>query len=262
MMMPSSLSYLSVLLVISVVLMSVNAIASELPSLSVDLHKSNSNSINRDLSDNEVSNRIRFLQARFERGTLHAQLWQYGWLAGFSTAVASRTYAVASEEDAPQRFDAAVGIFTSLSGVLSVALKPLPASFSAKKLRAMPGATADQRRIKLQYGEQLLMASAQEAKRRRGWTIQGVFLLEQLLAGLAIGIIDDRPKDGLLTAVSGMIASELFTFTMPTKSIVDLNVYANTAFSDKVISKQVAPSARRQFFLTPHARGIRVAYFF
>jgi len=250
--------------------MSANAIASELPSLSVDLHKSISNSINRDLSrdlsrdmsDDEVSNRLRFLQARFERGTLHAQLWQYGWLAGFSTAVASRTYTVASEEDTPQRFDAAVGIFTSLSGVLSVAFKPLPASFSAKKLRAMPGATADQRRVKLQYGEQLLMASAQEAKRRRGWTIQGVFLLEQLLAGLAIGIIDDRPKDGLLTAVSGMIASELFTFTMPTKSIVDLNIYSNTAFSDKAISQQVAPSARRPFFIAPHARGIRVAYFF
>jgi len=65
-------------------------------------------------------------------------------------------------------------------------VKPLPSSSAAAKLSAMSDATAEQRKIKLEYGEQLLIASASEAKRRRGWTIQGVFLLEQLFAGLAI----------------------------------------------------------------------------
>jgi len=202
-----------------------------------------------------------FIQSRFDQGKLHAQLWQYGWLSGFSATVASRLYIVANEDDTPERFDATIGIFTALSGVLSVALKPLPSSSAAAKLRAMPEATTDQRRIKLQYGEQLLMASAHEAKRRRGWTIQSVFLLEQLIAGLAIGMIDNRPKDGLKTAVTGMLASELFTFTMPTKSISDLNTYSKNLFKNMPTS----PSSKRLFLnphITPQARGIQMIYFF
>ncbi len=243
---------------------SVHAVAGERPGLSLDLRASITKhiSLNKDMRDDEVAKRIRFLQTRFDHGTRHAQIWQYAWLAGFSAAVASRTYIVASEHEAPQRFDAAVGVLTSLSGVLSVALKPLPASFSAAKLRAMPDATEAQRRVKLHYGEQLLIASATEAKRRRGWTIQGVFLLEQVLAGLAIGLIDDRPRDGLITAISGMIASELFTFTMPTKSILDLNVYSKTSFGDNAMPHPPMPTTRRQFFLAPHALGIRMAYVF
>jgi len=238
------LNNLRMLMIVTVIAIGTSAIANELPSFSIDMN------------DEEISARIEFIQSRFEQGKLHAQLWQYGWLAGFSASVASRAYTVASEGDSPERFDAAVGIFTSLSGVLSLALKPLPSSSAASKLNLMPATTADQRKTKLQYGEQLLTVSAAEAKRRRGWTIQGVFLLEQLLAGLAIGMVDDRLKDGLKTAVLGMLASEIFTFTMPTQSITDLEAYSSNAFRNNS-----TPVASRNFFLVPYAQGIRVVYF-
>ncbi len=242
----SMLNNLRALIVVIVIAIGTRAIASELPSFSIDM------------SDEEVSTRIEFIQSRFDQGRWHAQLWQYGWLAGFSASVASRAYTVATEGDTPERFDAAIGLFTSLSGVLSLALKPLPSSSAASKLSLMSATTADQRKIKLQYAEQLLTISANEAKRRRGWTIQGVFLLEQLLAGFAIGVIDDRPRDGLKTAVLGMLASELFTFTMPMQSITDLAVYSRRSFNNN----NSTPVSSRPFFLTPYVQGIRIVYFF
>jgi len=238
------LNTLRVLMMVTAITVCTSAIASELPSFSIDM------------SDEDISTRIEFIQSRFDQGKLHAQLWQYGWLAGFSASVASRTYIVASEDDTPERFDAAVGIFTSLSGVLSLALKPLPSSSAASKLSLMSETTAEQRKIKLQYAEQLLTVSAAEAKRRRGWTIQGVFLLEQIIAGLAIGIIDDRPSDGLKAAVLGMLASELFTFTMPTQSITDVEAYSSNLFKDNA-----TPVSSQPFFIAPHGQGIRMVYF-
>lgn len=233
------------ILMISTVTMCASAFASESPITSVNM------------SEDEISNRINFIQSRFDQGNLHAQLWQYGWLSGFSASIAARTYIVTTEDESPARFDAAAGIFTSLSGVLSLILKPLPSSFAASKLNVMLETTAEQRRIKLQYAEQLLTASANEAKRRRGWAIQGVFFLEQLLAGLAIAVIDDRPKDALKIATMGMLASEIFTFTMPTQSITDLEEYSNQSFRHKPLLM-----SKKRWLLMPHSLGVSMRYFF
>lgn len=210
------------------------------------------------MNEDEISNRIKFIQSRFDQGKLHAQLWQYGWLGGFSTSVASRIYTATTTDESQKRFDAAAGILTSLSGVLSLTFKPLPSSFAASKLSIMPETTAEQRRTKLKYAEQLLMTSANEAKRRRGWAIQGVFLLEQLLVGLAIAVIDDRPEDAVKIATMGMLASEIFTFTMPTKSITDLEEYSSRSFKHNNSPLR----SKKRWLLTPHALGIGMKYVF
>lgn len=210
-------------------------------------------------SDDEVITRLSFIQNRFKKGSLHAQLWQYGWLGGFSTSLAARSY-VAATGKGDNRFDATVGIFTSLSAVMSLTLNPLPSSFAVSELAKLPENTPEQRLKKLKYAEWLLDASAKEAKRRRGWKIQGVFLLEQLLAGLAIGLIDNRPSDGLKTAAIGMLASEIFTFTMPTNAITDYEAYSNASFiSQKKITKR---TKNINLLLLPKLGGIKLVYLF
>lgn len=216
-----------------------------------------SSKLSLNMSNSEITQRLNDIQSRFEQGKLHAQIWQYGWLAGFSASVAARTYIASADSDKNKRFDAGVGIFTSLSGLLSLTFKPLPSATATSKLNALPESTAEQRRSKLKYAEQLLRASANEVTRRRDWPIQGVFLLEQLLAGLAIGIIDDRPKDGLKTAALGMLASEIFTFTMPTRARADYNTYTKNTFEPKL-----ARNSRQQYFFFPHVRGFRMIYLF
>ena len=205
-------------------------------------------------TDNDVSQRIDWIESRFSQGDFHAKAWQYGWATVFSASVLTRSYIVGSDKDANKQFDAGVGIFTSMSGLLSVMLKPLPSSNASALLSAMPEDTLEQRYKKLNKAEQLLKSSAFEAKRRRGWKIQAVFLAEQLLAGFAIGVIDDRPKDGLKVATLGILASELFTFTVPLHSIGDWDVYENGTYS--------ATNKGSNLFLFPHPRGIQIALFF
>ena len=212
------------------------------------------NSRSLELTNKNVSQRIDWIESRFNRGAFHAKAWQYGWTTVFSASVLTRSYIVGSDKDANKQFDAGVGIFTSMSGLLSVMLKPLPSSNASALLSAMPEDTQEQRYKKLNKAEQLLKSSAFEEKRRRGWKIQAVFLAEQLLAGLAIGVVDDRPKDGLKVATLGMLASELFTFTAPVQSISDWDAYANGTFS--VTNKS------SNLFLFPHPRGVQMALFF
>lgn len=205
------------------------------------------------LSDQEIRERIKWIEARFKLGDIHAKTWQYGWTTAFSSSILLRSYTLGFGDNANERFDAGVGIFTSTSGLLSVLLKPLPSAQASLTLHAMPIATPEQRVDKLRKAEQLLEASAMEVERRRGWKIQSVFLLEQLVAGLAIGVIDNRPLDGLKFAGIGLLASELFTFTVPTKSAGDWKSYR---------LGHSKPGGISNLFFHPHPRGLNMVYVF
>jgi len=207
-----------------------------------------------ELTDKDVNQRINWIESRFSQGDFHAKAWQYSWNTVFSASVLTRAYIVGSNKDANKQFDAGVGIFTSMSGLLSVVLRPLPSSNASALLSAMPENTSEQRHKKLNKAEQLLKSSAFEEKRRWGWKIQTVFLAEQLLAGLAIGVVDDRPKDGLKVATLGILASELFTLTVPVQSISDWEAYENGTFS--MMNKG------SKLLLFPHPMGIQIALFF
>jgi hypothetical protein len=205
------------------------------------------------LTEQEVHDRIKWIESRFRQGDMHAKTWQYGWTTAFSASILRRSYTLGTGDNSDERFDAGVGILTSSSGLLSVLLKPLPSAHASSTLFAMPEATPEQRLQKLRKAEQLLEESAMEIERRRGWKIQGVFLLEQLLAGLAIGIADDRPEDGLKFAGMGLLASELFTFTTPTQSVNDWNTYR---------LGHSTPRKTSNLFFIPHPRGIDLVYLF
>jgi len=73
------------------------------------------------------------------------------------------------------------------------------------------------------------------------------------LAGLAIGVVDDRPLDGLKFAGIGLLASELFTFTVPTKSEDDWKSYRLGHLKPREVSK---------LFFLPHPRGLHMVYVF
>jgi len=45
------------------------------------------------LGDNEVSQRIEFIQLHLEKGSQHAKYWYYGWLGFFSFRKPSETFA-------------------------------------------------------------------------------------------------------------------------------------------------------------------------
>lgn len=79
----------------------------------------------QELSDKEVSQRIDWIKSRFNQSDFHAKAWQYGWTTIFSTSVLTRSYIVGSDKEKNKQFDAAVGIFTSMSGLLSVMLNLL-----------------------------------------------------------------------------------------------------------------------------------------
>ena len=213
----------------------------------------NSHLNNTQLSDQEIRDRIKWIESRFKLGDMHAKTWQYGWTTVFSSSILRRSYTLSFDDNANEQFDAGVGIFTSTSGLLSVLLKPLPSAQASSALYVMPMATPEQRMDKLRKAEQLLEASAMEVNRRRGWRIQSVFLLEQLLAGLAIGVIDNRPLDGLKFAGIGLLASELFTFTVPTKSVGDWKSYR---------LGHLKPGGLSKLFFHPHPRGLNMVYVF
>ena len=117
-----------------------------------------------DLGDTEVRDRLGYIQRSFDAGQNAADLWQYGWLTGYSAATVGQLAIYSNSNDERQRQDMLVGAVTTMLGAGGQIVFPLEAGRFAVRLRAMPADTPEARRVKLAAVEGYLRkAAAQES---------------------------------------------------------------------------------------------------
>lgn len=183
------------------------------------------------------------------RGAQQADLWQAGWTGVYAGSLAVNAWQASEASDGDGRFDARVGVVKSALalGAMLRNRQPHPAAY--RELQA--GEEDD-----IVRARQLLQSVAEEERRRRGWEARLGSLAVNAVAGLVIGVSDDRPDDGALNFATGVLISELQLRTQPGQAMATMNRFqpATVSFGDMHLEGELA------FLVGPNQLGVALRY--
>ena len=178
------------------------------------------------LGDEEISQRLRFIEQRLDDGRRHASYWQHGWSGFYAISGALQGASAIRTDDGDNRANSIVGATKSALALTTQLLQPLNARLGADEIRAMPGDSRADRLNQLGRGEDLLRQNAGRAGERTMWKTHLTSLAVNLAGGAAIWAFGDG-KDALISVASGIAFSELSIWTQPGRAITDLEDYEN-----------------------------------
>ncbi len=167
--------------------------------------------------------------------------------------------------DAGTRIDMAVGAAASTLGVIPLGVLPFPARTAPRDLARVPAGSPDERRRKLAFAEQLLEATAKDAKLRRSWVNHATSISVAVGVGLVLGVGYGRPRSGLLSALGGIALSEVQIWTMPTAAISDFAAYQKLDIEPDTslpAASSKASFSPMGFSLGPHPGGFSISGWF
>lgn len=178
------------------------------------------------LGDEEISQRLHFIEQRLDDGRRHANYWQLGWSGFYAVSGAVQGASAIRTDDGDNRANYIVGATKSALALTTQLLRPLGARLGADEIRAMPGESRVDRLRQLGRGEDLLRQNAERAGERTMWKTHLTSLAVNLAGGAAIWAFGDS-KDALISVASGIAFSELAIWTQPGRAITDLEDYKN-----------------------------------
>jgi len=229
----------------------------------------------RALSDDQVKERLNFIENALSSAQPRAKTWWYGWIAGYSAgAVVMGSLAAVHWKDVksdpqtgqqvPDRGfaeDMLVGSATFALGVGGLLIDPFVPAYGPDKFRVMPESTPEECRLKLQKAEELLRECARREKDGRGWLTHLLNLGANAAAGLVTVLAFDRPwSDGLLTFATGEAISLLNIYTQPRRAIRDLENYEIRYLGKQGASFQ--PPGERRFYFGLNPGGFSLGFRF
>jgi len=183
------------------------------------------------LSDEQVKERLGFLEKALVSAQPRAKLWWYGWIAGYSAgALLQGTLAAVNwdkkGEDKDFAEDMLVGGATCALGAGGLLISPFVPAYGPTGLQSMPEGTPEERRAKLLRVEELMRGCARREKEGRGWLTHGLNLGVNVAAGLVTVLVFDRHwSEGLVTLAISESVSLLNIFSQPRRAQRDLKNY-------------------------------------
>ena len=229
------------------------------------------------LPDEQVKERLGFIENALRSAQPRARTWWYGWIAGYSAgAIVQGSLAIAHWSDvksdknfpnAPKvrdrRFaeDMLVGSATFALGVGGLLIGPFLPATSVKKLQVFPEATPEERRSKLLQAEELLRRCARREKDGRGLGTHLLNIGANAAAGLVTTLAFHRKwHEGLITFAAGETVSLVNIYTQPRRAIRDLKDYEAGSFKRQEAFFTEPP--RRQWEIGLSPGGFSVAFRF
>ncbi|MDH4262218.1 MAG: hypothetical protein OEV78_04135 [Spirochaetia bacterium] len=191
----------------------------------------------KNLSDQEVNERIQFINSSLKTGETGSRIWYWSFLGLYSAGTITQLslyFAAPSIEPVDLvkrehfRQDMMMGTITTAIGVLSLAISPMPSMYARNAIESMPDDTMEDRIAKLKKSEKLLAESSKWEKESNSLLMHGLNFGLNLSAGLIIWLAFHRTIiDGLVTFAPGFLIGEIQLFTQPTKAVKDWNNYEN-----------------------------------
>jgi hypothetical protein len=120
-------------------------------------------------SDDEIVERLAFMESRLDRATPRATLWWSGWYYGYMAITVGQAGFALAVKDRGLRIDTAVGAAFSSVGVVGLGAFEFPPLHASARLAALPARTPEERRKKLARAERLLEACARSEALGRSW---------------------------------------------------------------------------------------------
>ena len=210
--------------------------------------------------DSVITERIQLIQNMLDKGRSNANLWWYGWLAGYSAAtVAQGAVFIMSDEKATKQ-DMALGAATTLLGAAGQLLTPNEPGRAAERLRQIAEGNAEARRQKLKDAEELLRISALREKAGRSWKIHAITGAVNVSSGLITWLGFKRDLwAGVQNFALNTIITETQIWTQPTKAIKDYQSYCRRY---KKGEEQVYLKHHIGLFLSASPGGIKLKIVF
>lgn len=159
----------------------------------------------------------RTLWPAFTKSQRQARLWQYGWTGFYGGTLSYDLYRSDHASAHKDRYDARVGMATSVLGLVGLWREPLPYSPAREALLKLQTDRHLSRAERARRSLPLLIQVANQEAARQSWTRRIAPFVVNLAAGLAIGVGDHRPGDGALQFGLGMAVAELQIRTQPTQ---------------------------------------------
>jgi hypothetical protein len=213
------------------------------------------------LNDEELTRRIDFIQDRLDEGKLNATRWQYSWLyinGAIAFAQLGMSIDQTDSDEKNERYDNIVGGIAGLLATGDLILNPLNSWNASAKLQNLPQTTGEEKKVKLQFGEQLLKDCADREIYGRSWQTHALAGLVSVIGGAAIALDkeddDYRYGDGAFFFASSMLVAEIQIFTMPTRAIKDWEDYSSMLFDDS--RAQVKESPEMDYFISATPKGL------
>jgi len=193
-------------------------------------------------SEEQVKERLGFIENALDKGQPRARTWFYGWLGAYSVGTAvqwglSRAHwndlkPADDSPDAPMVHDRGfaqdmlVGGGTTALGVIGLLIDPFLPAQGARKLKPLPESTPDERLAKLARAEEILRQCAERERAGQGFATHLLNIGVNAAAGIVTAAAFKRPwTDGLLTFAAGEAVSLVNIYTQPRRAIHDWQNY-------------------------------------
>ena len=122
------------------------------------------------LSDEQIEQRIAFIDHRLDERETHSVLWQYGWLAVNGGGGIASGVQAGFDDGNDRVFDILEAVKSGI-GVTYLVLSPMPGWRGSAPIRDMPKATRADRLARLRRAEEMLREAAEHARRRKYWGV-------------------------------------------------------------------------------------------
>ncbi len=177
------------------------------------------------LSDQEVVDRLAFLEERLEASRRHASLWHWGWLTASAGGVVVGSVQAALADESGDR---AAGIATAVlavGGIGYLGMLPMDARLGADPVRTLPDDTRAQRLARLDHAQETLLANARRATVQRDWVTHVANAAVSLAAGGIVYAVGDDATPAITTTVAALVGGEVQFWTEPYEPFRDVEAY-------------------------------------
>jgi len=213
-----------------------------------------------DLPDSVVTIRLQTIEKMLNQGKSNANLWWYGWLAGYSAATVGQGAVFLSSNDKSLRQDMAVGAATTFLGALGQIITPMVPGYAPDRLKMIPGGTREERRQRLDIAEELLIQSALREKSGRSWQTHAIATAVNAGSGLITWLGFNRDIwAGLENFALNTCITEAQIWTQPTKAMKDYKNYCTLYKSGENL---VAIKPETVWFVSGSPGGIKLRIVF
>jgi hypothetical protein len=210
--------------------------------------------------DSVITERIQLIQNMLDRGRPNANLWWYGWLAGYSAATITQGAVFIMSNEKATRQDMALGAATTLLGAAGQLLTSNVPGRAPEHLLQLPGGDEEARRQKLKDAEELLKASALMEKAGKSWKIHAITGAVNVSSGLITWLGFKRDLwAGVQNFALNTVITETQIWTQPTKAMKD---YQNYCRRFKKGEELVSTKHDINWFVSAYPGGIELKIVF
>lgn len=172
------------------------------------------------IPDSVTDYRIQNIQLTALQDRQNAQIWWYGWLAGYSAATAGQAIVSASTGNPATRQDMVLGAATTLLGALGQVITPIVPKNANADFPSFSEYITGEKPLSEEQAAELLKTLAIREKEGRSWKTHAMAGVVNLGSGLITWLGFKRTVwDGLANFALNTAVTEAQIWTQPTRAI-------------------------------------------